>query len=283
MRKKSVFFFVSIFLMATVLLSGCGKKTSKPMPDMSGMGNVNVIVREDGSGTRVEFETLSGSSETGTDQIAASTQEVLNLVAERKNAIGYAAYSAIPKNAPVKILSVSGVALNEQSIQSEKYPLCRNYYLAYLGESNDLGKDFLKYILSAGQKTVKEYCIPVQKTATFLSDKSEGTLTIQGSSSVAPLMKALIENYRTYNSKATINLTISDSSAGLNATIQRKCDIAMSSRRLKDYEKNLLTTKTIASDAIVIVVNPANPLTDITPEQLRAIYDGKTARWSDMK
>lgn len=274
---------MSILFMATVLLSGCGKGATRTLPDMSSLGDVNVIVREDGSGTRTEFEMLIGSSETGADETASSTREVLEFVAEKENSIGYAAYSAISENPPVKILSISGIVPDSKSIRNEKYPLCRNYYLAHLGELNDLGRDFLTYILSAGQKTVEEYCIPVKSTATFLSDKSAGTLTIQGASSVAPLMEALIKDYSTYNPNGKIELTVSDSSAGLTAAIQGECDIAMSSRSLKDYEKTMLDTEIIASDAIALTVNPANPLTDITLEQLSAIYDGKTAQWSDMK
>ncbi len=87
-------------------------------------------------------------------------------------------------------------------------------------------------------------------------------------------MEARIEDYKTYNPNENIELTVSDSTAGLAAAIRGECDLAMSSRILKDYETTLLETKTIASDAIV-VVNPASSLTDISIEQLREIYDGK--------
>lgn len=282
MKKK--FLVTGCFItMIAAALAGCGQKDSKPLPDLSGMGEVQVIAREDGSGTRTEFENLVGSTEAGTDRLAASTQEMQEIIAQGKNAVGYVAYSALTPDSQAKILSVSSVTPDIKTIQNGKYPLCRNYYLAYMGELSDLGKDFLTYILGAGQAQVADYCITVHKTTTFLSDKSCGTLTIQGSSSVAPLMKALIKDYKTYNPNANIELTISDSTAGLTAAIRGECDLAMSSRILKNYETTLLETETIASDAIVVAVNPANPLTDISIEQLREIYDGKTISWNDMK
>lgn len=79
-----------------------------------------------------------------------------------------------------------------------------------------------------------------RKRLHFWSDRSEGTISIEGSSSVAPIMEKLIAGYASYNPKATITMKTTDSSDGLNAAIRGDCDLAMSSRALKDYEKELL-------------------------------------------
>ncbi len=264
------------------LLGGCGGANAQPLPDLSGMGEVLVIARKEGSGTRAAWEQLVNTQEAGIDEIATSTQAVLEKTAGERDAVGYAAYSAIPADAGVKVLAVDGIAPSPETIRNGKYPLCRNYTLAYMGELSDLGRDFLTYVLGAGQALVAESCTPVGKTVTFLSDKSAGTLTIQGSSSAAPLMEALIADYETYNPNADISLTVTDSTAGLTAAIRGECDLALSSRGLADYELELLETAAFARDAVAVVVHPDNPLTSLTRAQLKSLYDGTLTRWGDL-
>ena len=264
------------------LLGGCGGTKSQPLPDLSDMGEVLVIAREEGSGTRTEWERLADTREAGADETAASTQEVLSKTAGARDAIGYAAYSAIPEGAGVKVLAVDGIAPSAETIQSGKYPLCRAYTLAYMGKPSDLGRDFLTYVLGAGQAIVEQSCVPVGGASTFLSDKSAGTLTIQGSSSAAPLLEALIADYETYNPNAEISLAVTDSTAGLTAAIQGRCDLALSSRTLEDYEQELLERVEFARDAVAVVVHPDNPLTALTRSQLKSLFDGHTARWADL-
>lgn len=121
-----------------------------------------------------------------------------------------------------------------------------------------------------------------RKRLHFWSDRSEGTISIEGSSSVAPIMEKLIAGYASYNPKATITMKTTDSSDGLNAAIRGDCDLAMSSRALKDYEKELLAYEVIGSDAIAIVLQKNNPITDLSTKQIRDIYNGKYPKWSDI-
>ena len=60
------------------------------------------------------------------------------------------------------------------------------------------------------------------------------------------------------------------------------CDLAMSSRALKDYEKELLSYEVIGSDAIAIVLQKNNPITDLSTKQIRDIYNEKYPKWSDI-
>lgn len=135
----------------------------------------------------------------------------------------------------------------------------------------------------AGQKLVPDYGIPVRKVSSFLSDQSQGTIRINGSSSEAPLLKALAEDYKTYNSHAQIQIEVTDSTTGLNKAMDGSCDLAMSSRELKDYEKELLQSQAIAIDGIAVIVNLENPVENLSVEQIRAIYDGKYETWGDLK
>lgn len=73
------------------------------------------------------------------------------------------------------------------------------------------------------------------------------------------------------------------SSAGIEAVSNGTADIASSSRGLNAQEQELgLTTIPIAHDGIAVIVNPDNPVTDLTVDQLRAMYAGQITNWSEV-
>ena len=84
------------------------------------------------------------------------------------------------------------------------------------------------------------------------------------------------------NPNANITVKATDSSRGLTAAIRGDCDLAMSSRSLKDYESELLSTQAIASDAIAVAVNADNPLDNLSLDQLTEIYNGQYKQWTDL-
>ena len=253
------------------------------LPDRSMLGEINVFSREDGSGTRSEFESLTGTSSKGTDGIALSTEEMIQAVAADSDAIGYIAYSSAAGSDDIKVISIDGVEPDGTTIKNSKYPLCRNYYLAYQDDISELAQDFLRYAEGAGQRIVSGYCIPVNDESTFLSDKSSGRLIISGSSSMAPIIEDLAEAYMELNPNADIEVDVTDSSSGLNTAIRGECDIAMSSRELKEYEEELLNKTALGKDAISVIVNKANPVTGLSKDQIKGIYDKKWESWSDIK
>lgn len=277
--RKGKMMIVTAF--CCVLLASCGNKTA--LPDLSSMGDVTVVSREEGSGTKAEFERMVGTDGSGTKEIAASTDEVLELVADDKNAVGYAAYSSVLENEDLKIISVDGTTISEKNIKKNQYALCRNYYLAYSGELSDAENDFFSYVLSAGQDIVADTCLAVKSSGTFLSDQSEGTIVINGSSSVAPVMEALIRDYKTYNPNVEFELQVTDSTTGLTAAMRGECDLAMCSRELESYEDELLTKTAIGADAIAVIVNAQNPVDDLSKKQLKDLYDGACGAWKDIR
>ena len=258
--------FLAMTALASLLFTGCGAKVD--VPDMSSMGTINVVSREEGSGTKAEFDNLVGTDATGTNTVAGSTDKVISEVASDKNAIGYIAYSA-ENNSGVKVLDVDGVAPDAASIEKDKYPLCRDYILVYNGELSAVAKDFMAYVKSAGQAVVADYCVPVKKSETFLSDKSGGTVEIHGSTSAAPIISKLAEEYMKINPSAKVVVTESDSTQGLNDALQGRCDLGMSSRSLQSYESELLTSYVFGRDAIAVIVNSENPLSDISVDMLK--------------
>lgn len=277
MRDRMI---LSAVLCTVLTFSACSVENG--LPDLSGMGEITVISREEGSGTRDEFENIIGTKAGGTDNIALSAAEVSEMVAADVNAIGYTAYG-IALSGDIKAVSVNGITLTEENIGSGKYPLCRSYYLAYSGELSAAETDFLAYVMSAGQAIADEECVSVKKSSSFLSDKSSGSIKICGSTSMAPLIEKMAEDYRGYNPNVTVEISATDSSEGLNSAIRGECDIAMSSRELTDYENELLAKKAVARDGIAVIVNAENPVNGLTEKQIKQIYDNSAEKWSDLK
>ena len=282
MRKNKVCGLFPVICLILVL-GACGSNESA-LPDLSAMGEITVIAREEGSGTRSEFETLVDTDEEGADTVALSTEEVLAMVEEDANAIGYLAYSALGDySGSAKILSVGGTQCTSENIADGSYALEREYILAYSGQLSELEVDFITYIRGAGQEIVAQTATPVRSTSKFLSGGYSGAITICGSSSMETLMRQLIEGYAQYNPNAEIVLEISDSSEGLNAAMRGECDLAMSSRSLASYEEELLEYYVIAADGIALIVNEENPLEDLSLSRLKTIYDGGVSDWSSLQ
>ena len=276
MKKKNGFRRWPLILAVVTLtawMTACGSEKST-LPDLSSMGETAAILRE--------FETLLKLPDSDWGTIADSTEAVLSKVQEDKNAIGYVAYSSVSDDIEEKILQVDGVLPSEESISKDSYPLCRDYYLAYDGELTEVERDFITYVMTKGQDIVKDYCVPVKNTVTFLSDKSKGTIRIEGSTSMEAMINSLAEDYEKENPNAEIEVKATDSSRGLTASISGSCDLAMSSRELKDYEAELLETKSIGRDAIAIVVNKENPVDNLTAKQIAKIYSGECKKWADL-
>lgn len=271
-------------------LSACGGAQSTqtaPAEGLDKLGEITVVAREDGSGTRGAVAELVGivneqanaaqSDLTREDaQIADNAEAVLDLIGQDSAAIGYVSRAAVDSADGVKAVSINGSAIDDKA-----YPLRRSFYLAYTGTQSELQEDFLRYVRTAGQEIVGENYLAVAKNSSFLSNRAAGTLTITGSTSVAPLMEQLAEAYRKYNPNAEISITETDSTDGLNQAMSGSCNLGMSSRDLKDYEAELLDCEIIAQDDIAVVVNADNPMENLSIDQLRSILTGETARWQD--
>ena len=279
-RTGSIAWFLTIAGIA-LLLSGCRQQTE--LPDLSGLGAITAISREDGSGTKAEFENLIHLQQNASDTEADSTENMINQISASKGAIGYAAFSSVKDTKETKILSVDGIQPSADTIKNGSYPLCREYLLAYTGELSEAETDFLAYIRTAGQQIVEQFCVPAGKTNTFLSDQSSGIIRINGSSSAAPILTSLAEDYQKYNKHVQILLETTDSTSGLNAALEGSCDLAMTSRALKDYEKELLNTQVIGKDAIAVLVQAENPVQNLSEEQILKIYEKNYRNWSEVR
>ncbi len=113
--------------------------------------------------------------------------------------------------------------------------------------------------------------------------ETEGSSTVKvaGSTSVAPLMKALETAFEDAHPGIDIEIQESGSSAGISATLSGAADIGMSSRDLEaDELQSGFTGAEIALDGIAIVVNKGNPVRDLTAAQAAAVFRGEIRSWS---
>jgi phosphate transport system substrate-binding protein len=293
--KAFAFLVVTVILIGT--LFGCsngGTDTSSVTSKSFDLSkSITVISREDGSGTRgafielmaIESKNADGTIKDLTTQeaiIANSTDLVLNQVAGNEYSIGYVSFGSLSDT--VKSISVDGVAPTTDTITNGTFKISRPFIVATNGEATGLKKDFISFIMSnQGQNIVSKnkYIKNSGALTEYKTANLSGKLTIAGSTSVAPLMEKLIEEYKKLNSGVTIEMQGNGSSTGIKAALDNACDIAMSSRKLKDTEK--LTPVTIATDGIVVVVNKNNSLSNISSANITKIFKGELMNWSDVK
>ncbi len=107
------------------------------------------------------------------------------------------------------------------------------------------------------------------------------SLVIAGSTSVQPFAEKLAEIFMHQHPKALINVQGGGSSAGVYAARQGAADLGASSRELAPAEKDLIEIP-IAYDGIAVIVHPTNPLTTLSLEQLRQIFESRLKNWKDL-
>jgi len=110
------------------------------------------------------------------------------------------------------------------------------------------------------------------------ADTASHAICVAGSTSVQPFAEKLAEVYMEQHPGVRIDIQGGGSSAGIFAAQQGAADLGASSRELVKAEKALHEIP-IAWDGIAVIVHPSNPLTDLTLEQLRLIFQGKITDW----
>ena len=110
-----------------------------------------------------------------------------------------------------------------------------------------------------------------------------GTVATDGSTSMEKVIGALGEAFTLQNPDISFTYNPTGSGTGIQAALAGQCDIGLSSRALKDAEKESGLTETVlAYDGIAIIVHPDNPVTSLTVEQIADIYTGKITDWKDV-
>ena len=305
MKMKKIAAAVMMVSMVAVTAVGCGSSNgtdtkgadanqSDATSDWDETSDVTIVSREDGSGTRGAFIELFGIEEkqddgtkvdmTTTDaQITNNTSVMLTTVADNEYAIGYVSLGSL--NDSVKALKIDGAEATAENIENGSYKVSRPFNIAVKKDlNNKVAKDFMSFIMSTeGQKVVAdEKYIAVADVKDYAGTKPSGSCVVGGSSSVSPLMEKLIEDYKAVNPNASIELQTSDSTTGMTSTIEGSYDIGMASRELKEEEAAELEPTVIATDGIAVVVNNANPLDELSADQVKDIYVGNVSTWDEI-
>lgn len=114
------------------------------------------------------------------------------------------------------------------------------------------------------------------------TEELSGTLSMNGSTSMEKVIKAVNGAFMEKNKGVTVNLNLTGSGTGIQEASEGKCDIGNSSRKLKDEEAEKLDATVVGLDGIALVVNPVNKLEDITLEDLAKVYSGEITNWKDL-
>ena len=322
MKKKVISLFVTGML-AVSMIAGCGSDntadtstsadttsdastdaaadtTAEEAPaattDFDASEYVNVLSREDGSGTRGAFIELFGIEEKDADGnkvdntteeaiITNSTSVMLTSVASDEYAIGYVSLGSLDDTVKAAVADMKDGDATVENIKNGTYTIARPFNIATKGEVSDIAQDFINYIMSAeGQAVITENgYIGSDDAAAFESNGATGKVTVSGSSSVTPVMEKLKEAYTAVNSGAEIEIQESDSTTGMTDAAAGTSDIGMASRELKDSETEQgLTATTIAMDGIAVVVNLDNPTANLTSDQVKGVYVGDITSWDEL-
>ncbi len=108
------------------------------------------------------------------------------------------------------------------------------------------------------------------------------TVSTDGSTSMEKVIGFLSEAYMEENGDIKVTYNPTGSSSGIQAVSEGRCDIGLASRDLKEEEQADLTATVVAIDGIGIVINPDNPVADLSVEQVGRIYTGEISNWKEV-
>ncbi len=116
-----------------------------------------------------------------------------------------------------------------------------------------------------------------------------GMVQVKGSDTMVNLGQAWAERYMEVNPAEFVAVTGGGSGTGLSSLISGTCDVAMSSRSIKEKEIALAEQKgihpfeiKIALDGLAVVVHPDNPVDRLTLDQLASIFSGAVTNWKEV-
>jgi len=112
-------------------------------------------------------------------------------------------------------------------------------------------------------------------------DGLSGRVSLNGSTSVERVIASLIEAFGEAHPGLTLTFDATGSGAGITSATEGTADIGLSSRHLREGEDGVDAT-VFAIDGLAVIVHPDNPVTDLSTEQIAAIYTGAITNWSEV-
>ncbi|WP_180339357.1 extracellular solute-binding protein [Peptoniphilus catoniae] len=269
------------------------KNTAEEPAKEATTGAIDVISREQGSGTRGAFTEIvglveknaSGEEEDKTSPEATvqnSTNAVMTAVANDTASVGYISLGSL--NDTVKAVKVEGVEASADNIKSGEYKIARPFNIVYKSDLPKEAQDFLDFIMSdEGQEiATAEGYVGDPQGKTYEPSGNSAHITISGSTSVTPLMEKLVAAYQVHNPDFQADIQATGSSAGIKDAQSGAAVLGMASRELKDTETGIEKT-VIAMDGIAVIVSKDSTVEDLTIEQIKNIFNGTTTDWSEVQ
>ena len=118
--------------------------------------------------------------------------------------------------------------------------------------------------------------------ASTAASTASGNVATGGSTSMKNVIAALTEGFAEVEPGVTVSYDPTGSGAGITGATDKTLDIGLSSRALKDDEKNDVNGTIIALDGIAIIVNKASKVEDLTVDQLKQMFTGEITNWSEV-
>lgn len=112
--------------------------------------------------------------------------------------------------------------------------------------------------------------------------RSKTSITLAGSTAFQPFAEKLADQYMKTHGYVNITVQGGGSAVGIQSAISGAAQIGMADLVTLPDEAKVLTTTVVARDGIAVVVNPANPITTLTSEQVRGIFNGKIKTWDEV-
>ena len=214
-KIKRLFAVGLTVVLAASVLAGCGSENSGGSADgeaSGSSGEISVLTREDGSGTRSAFIELFGIEENDVDnttpsaEVTNSTSVMMTTIAGNEAAIGYVSLGSLDDS--VKALKVDGVEATVDNILNDSYKVSRPFNIVYKEDSlSEVAQDFINFIMSEeGQAVVeKEGYVSEGNNGAFSGTQPfRHDYPLRVSSSVTPVMEKLQEAYKAVNPNATV-------------------------------------------------------------------------------
>ena len=258
---------------------------------------IDVISREQGSGTRTAFEELleiNTSEETlMTDDagIKDGNGLVATYVARNIEAVGYVSFATLEANKEiVHGLSVDGVAPTAENVLNGSYEIARPFVAVYKEEFlSDVEKAFLEFLESAqGLQALEsaETIVDYSEASSFDASKFEGlkgNMILGGSTSTERSIKAAAGVFTAMFPHVTYSYASTGSGSGIQNADNGTYSIGFSSRSITESELGSgLEARVVCRDGIVFIVNKDNLVENLSSEQVRDIYLGKVKFWNEV-
>lgn len=297
----------------TFSLAACGSKTETPEQPQTSTegapteevksttttsGAIDVVSREEGSGTRGAFEEIIKFNVDGEDSMTSNATikdgngVVATYVAGNESAIGYVSFVTLEeKSSELKGLNVEGVEPTAANVLAGTYGVSRPFMMVYMEENlTDVERAFIEFLSTKdGLEILESTGTIVDTTGAEDFDMSKysdltGNMTLGGSTSTEKAVKAAADEFTALFPKVTYTYDGTGSGTGVKNAQDGTYTLGFASRELKDSEiESGLAYSTLCMDGIAIVVNPENTTSEITLEQIKEVYTGKITDWSELQ